>query len=279
MIVSTLVFFSCSDEENTPADPIYEFAAFKGTPSVNLNEQVNSEEPYPLVVELKAFTPYKEDIDIALEIVGNNAEPNVDFVVTPAQSVKIKAGKLVSDTIFIRTIDNLSGSAEGRSFDIRIKSVSKEGINIGLGFAEPKNAHITVNILDDECSETIAIFNSSSLTNAIDWGDGDVLKPATGAVTGNTIKVTGNLIDYGPFSDASVIITLAPQAEGSTKGTATIGEQPAGDDSDGYEYKFIQTGEGTYDVCSGTISIAYDIYYMDGGWVYWYSVTNKFSVE
>ena len=272
-----LLTFSC-DEESKPVDPIYEFVAFKGNSTVDLNEFANSEDAYPIVVELKAFEPYSQDLDVALEITGNNAEENVDFVVTPSQSVKIKAGKLVSDTIYVRTVDNSAGSAEPRSFDLRISSISDENINIGLGLAEPKNAVITVNILDDECAETIGIFNGA-LVNTLDWGGGETPKPAAGVLTGNNIKVTGDLIDYGAFSKASITITLTPEAEGSTKGTATFGEQVAGTDSDGYEYKFIQTGEGTYDVCSGVINVAYDIYYMDGDWVYWYSVTNKYSPE
>lgn len=53
-----------------------------------------------------------------------------------------------------------------------------------------------------------------------------------------------------------------------------------GTDSDGYGYKFIQTGEGTYDVCQGEVEIEYDIYYLDGGaWVYWYAVKNTLSIQ
>ena len=103
-------------------------------------------------------------------------------------------------------------------------------------------------------------------------------KPAEGVLTGSTIKLTGDLIDYGPFSNASLSVTLTPVSAGSTKGKASFGEQETGTDSDGYDYKFIEVGEGSFDVCSGTIAIEYDIYYMDGGWVYWYSVTNVFSV-
>ena len=277
MMASGLLLSAC-DEESKPIDPIYEFVAFKGAGSLNVNEFDNREQAYPVVIELKAFKPYTQDLDIALEVTGNNASENVDFTVSPRETVKIRAGRLVSDTIFIKTIDNTSGSTAPRSFDIRIKSISNEEINIGLGLAEPRNASITVNILDDECSETTAIFNGS-LVNTLDWGGGDILKPATGVVTANSIKVTGDLIDYSPFSNASIVITLVPAGEGSTKGAATFGDQEVGADSDGYEYKFTQTGQGTYDVCSGEINVAYDIYYMDGGWVYWYSVSNKFSPE
>jgi hypothetical protein len=279
MFALIAAMFACEDETKI-VDPVYEFVAFKGPSSIDVNELANSEDAYPLVIEIKAFDPYQEDIEVGLEITGNNAIANTDFIVTPDQSVTIPAGSFVSDTIYIRTIDNAAGSAETRSFDIRITSINKENINIGLGLAEPENAVVTVNILDDECSETTAIFNSNALVNTLDWGGGPTEKPATGVLTGSDLKVTGDLIDYGAFSDATITITLTPESEGSTKGTATFGEQVAGDDSDGYQYKFIQTGEGTYDVCSGVVNVAYDIYWLDGGtWAYWYSVTNVYSVQ
>jgi hypothetical protein len=199
--------------------------------------------------------------------------------VSPNGSVKIPAGSFVSEPILIKTIDNDAGTPLLRSFDLRITSVTKDNVKIGLGITEPKNAVITVNILDDECSETISIFNSTSLVNTLDWGEGPIDKPVKGVVTGNDVKVTGDLIDYAPFSNAAITITLTPESDGATKGAASFGEQIAGTDSDGYEYKFIQTEEGTYDVCSGVINVAYRIYYMDNGnWVYWYSVSNAISV-
>ena len=85
-------------------------------------------------------------------------------------------------------------------------------------------------------------------------------------MTGSIIKLTGDLIDYGPFSNASLSVTLTPDGAGSTKGKATFGEQETGTDADGYEYKFVEVGEGSYNVCSGTIDIEYEIYYMDGVW-------------
>ena len=160
LITSTML--SC-DEESKPVDPIYEFIAFKGASTVNVNEFAHSEEAFPLVVELKAFKPYPDDIEVTMEVIGNNAEPNVDFTIAPGQSVTIPAGSLVSDTIYIKTIDNSAGSPSARSFDLRIKSISKSDINIGLGLTQPRNAVVTVNILDDECSETTAVFNGIHL--------------------------------------------------------------------------------------------------------------------
>jgi hypothetical protein len=265
---------SCDDDETPIMDPIYEFIAFDGATSVNLSEFENSEEAFPLTLELLAFKPYAQDIDVTLEISSLNVQENTDFTVTPRDVVKIRAGKLVSDTIWISTIDNTAGTDLERSFQVKIKSVSQPDIKIGLGLKEPKNASVNFTILDDECSLTTDIYNTT-LSNSINGTD---TKPAEGVLNGNTLKLTGDLINYGPFSNAALSVTLTPVAAGATKGNATFGEQETGTDSDGYDYKFVEVGEGSYDVCSGTISLEYDIYYRDGGWVYWYSVTNIFSV-
>jgi len=274
LIVLCTGTFSCDDDENTPVDTIYEFVAFAGESSVSLNEFENSEEPFPLVAKLLAFDPYAQDIDLALEITASNAQENTDFVITPHDIVKIRAGKLVSDTVWIKTVDDAAGTDVERSFQVKIKSISQPDIKIGLGLADPKNAAVIFNILDDECSLTTDIYNTT-LSNSINAG---TIKPVEGVLTGSTIKLTGDLIDYAAFSNASLLVTLTPDGAGSTKGKATFGEQEMGTASDGYAYKFIEVGEGSYDVCSGTISIEYDIYYEDGGWVHWYSVTNVFSV-
>jgi hypothetical protein len=268
--------FSCDDEE-TVTDPIYEFVAFDGESAVNLNEFDNSGEPFPLTAKLLAFEPYSQDVDLALEITGSNVQENTDFVVTPHDIVKIRAGKLVSDTIWVTTVDNAAGTDLDRSFQIKIKSVSQPDVKIGLGLADPKNAAVTFNILDDECSLTTDIYNTT-LSNSIVGLNGDGTNPAEGVLTGSTIKLTGDLLNYGPFSNASLSVTLTPDGAGSTKGKATFGEQETGTDADGYVYKFVEVGEGSYDVCSGTINVEYEVYYMDGGWTYWISGTNSFSV-
>lgn len=265
---------SCDDDDNKVADPIYEFVAFDGNPSIQLNEFSASEEPFPLVAKLLAFDPYAQDIELSLEITGTNVEENIDFTVTPSNSVKIRAGQLVSDTVWIQTIDNPTATDLDRSFQIEIKSISQTDVKIGLGLSDPKNAAVSFSIVDDECSLTTSVYNTT-LNNEINEG---AVKSAEGVLTGDMLKVTGDLIDYGPFAGATISIALTPDSPGATKGKAIFGEQEAGADSDGYEYKFTQVGDGSYDVCSGTVIVEYDIYYMDGGWAYWYSVTNVFSV-
>jgi hypothetical protein len=271
--------FSCDDEE-TVQDPIYEFISFAGDESVNLGEETASADGYPLVVQLWAFEPYAQDITVTLDVTATNAEKDVDFTVSPSDQVIIKAGKLTSDTIWIKTINNGDANELERTFDVAINTVSLPDVNVGLGLTEPKNDDISFKIQDDECSgNPICVYNTD-LTNNINWGGDDVPKPATGVTDrlNNTVTVTGDLIDYGPFSGATLTLTLTPDSPGAAAGTATFGEQETGSDSDGYAYKFVETSPGSYNADTGTISIEYDIYYWDGGWVYWYSVSNDFSL-
>lgn len=80
--------------------------------------------------------------------------------------------------------------------------------------------------------ETIAIF-TGALSNAVDWGDGPIMKPATSSVNENKVTVTGNLIDYGTFPNATLTITLTPYSAGGTNGLALFDEQESGTDNDG----------------------------------------------
>ena len=68
IILASLLFaagtISCDDDENPVVDPVYEFVAFAGEPSANLNEFDNATDPFPLTAKLLAFDPYSQDIDL-----------------------------------------------------------------------------------------------------------------------------------------------------------------------------------------------------------------------
>jgi hypothetical protein len=267
--------FSCDDEE-TVQDPIYEFVSFAGDESVSIGE-ASSTDGYPLVVQLWAFKPYAQDITVTLGVTATNALKDVDFTVTPSDVVKIKAGKLTSDTVWVKTINNDDANELERTVDIKINSISQPDVKIGLGITEPSKGSIEFKIQDDECSgNPVCVFNTM-LTNTIDGG---TEKPASAVVDkiNSTITVNGDLINYGTFSNATLKITLTPDSPGASTGTATFGEQETGTDGDGYAYKFIEVNTGSYNADAATIGIKYDIYYWDAGWVYWYTVTNDFSL-
>jgi hypothetical protein len=277
-VLLLLVATACDDDETKVVDPIHEFIAFKGPSTIDVSENANSEEGYPLYVELKAFKPYSQDIDVSLQIVGHNTVKDVDFIVTPSESVKIRAGSLVSDPIWIKTIDNESGSVGERTFDIKIGSVSNSDVNIGLGFKEPKNSFVTVKIQDDECGGSPLCVYNVALSNEIGGG---TTKPVAVVLDKDNSKITltGDLIDYSAFPNATITLIFTPASEGASTGTVSLVDQEAGTDNDGYLYKFVELSPGTYDADAGTISIEYEIFYEDGGdWVSWYTVTNVFSV-
>jgi hypothetical protein len=277
VILLCAVAFACGEDQKI-IDPVFEFVSIKGNESANLNENTNSEAGYPIVIQLWAAKPYSSDIDLTFQATGTNATAGTDFNLTTT-TLKIRAGKLISDTLWITTVNNETASALARTVEVKLTAASQTGIKIGLGITNPTNDAILFTIVDDECSTPLTIFNST-LTNNINWGGGDIPKPATGVLVGNQFSVSGNLIDYGTFPAASLTMTLTPEFTGATRGSATFGEFESGTDNDGYEYKFVQTGNGSYDVCAETVTVAYDIYYLSGSaWAYWYSVTNVFSVN
>jgi hypothetical protein len=273
--------FSCDDDE-TIQDPIYEFISFGGDAEVNLGEATNNDAGYPLVVQLWAFEPYTQDITVNLGIGAINAKKDEDFTVTPSDVVKIPAGRLTSDTIWVKTINNDDANELERTFDISIHSTSLPDANIGLGITEPKKGLIKFKIQDDECSgNPICTFNQE-LANVVSAPDDSWSEDHTAVSVvdknNSTVTVTGNLIAYGTFPAATLTLTMTPTSDGSSVGTATFGEQETGEDNDGYAYKFIEVGTGSYDASAGTIKVEYDIYYWDGDWYYWYSVVNNFSL-
>lgn len=280
MMILAAGIFSCDDDE-TVQDTIYEFMSFAGDEQVNLGEASDSDKGYPLVVQLWAFEPYTQDITITLGIAAINSQKDVDFTVTPSDNVKIKAGSLTSDTIWVKTINNDTANELERTFDVGIHSTSQPDVKIGLGITEPTKGSIKFKIQDDECSgNPICTFNQD-LKNMISGPDGSWSEeqPASAVVDKNasTVTVNGNLIAYGTFPNATLTITLTPTSEGSSVGTATFGEQETGSDNDGYAYKFIEVGTGSYNATTGIISVEYDVYYWDGDWYYWYSVVNDFT--
>lgn len=271
-MITLVGFVSCEDDDKI-IDPIFEFISFQNE-SVSINEGTASIEPFPIVMTLNGYEP-KEDLTVNLEVTEYGATEGVDYVLS-TKSIVIKAGEFTSDTLFISTIDNLEGSPIEKSIAISVESISNPDIKIGLGIENPSNAVLTANIIDDECSDTIEdVFNSSSITNVTPWGDYTV----SGSVNGDLLTVQGSLIAYDPLSDSTLKITLTPVVEGGTGGTASFVDQIIGTDTSGWVYQLRQVGEGTYDVCTGEVSIESDVYYESGGWVYWYSLTNTFKAN
>lgn len=215
----------------------------------------------------------EEDFTVNVKITAVNSQEDIDYKVENT-TVVFKAGEVKSEPLLINIVDNLLNAVDERSLIIDIESVSNPKIDIGVGLVNQSNKTFVLSLTDDECSETISIFNSSS----INASEGD--HTVTGSVSANVVTLTGNLINYGAFPNAELGITLTPSIEGGTSGVASFDDYSAGTDNDGYVYEFRQNGEGVYNICSGEISVAIDVYYESGGsWVFWYTSTNIFSIE
>ncbi|UNY97960.1 hypothetical protein MQE36_12795 [Zhouia spongiae] len=259
---------SCSDDD-TVNDPVFEFISFQSE-TITVSENAASIESVPVTLRLYGYEP-KEAITVNLATINNNVEEGVDYSLS-GKSITFKPGSFISDTLFVSTIDNASGSDSERSFSLNIESISNPDIKSGLGIENPSNASLKIVIADDECTRTIDVFNAATLSNQNDKGTTTI----SSVLNGNVVTLTGDLMAYAPFSNATLDVTLIPASEGATKGEATFGIFDAGTDSSGYTYQFRQVGEGTYDVCSGEILIEFEVYWLEGEiWEYWYTSNNR----
>jgi len=262
---------ACSDDDSVK-DPIYEFISFKNE-TVTINENTGSVTPLPVVLNLLGYVPDKA-ITVNLSVANNNVEEGVDYELS-AKTVVFQPGSLVSDTLFVKTIDNNTGTTEERSLELNIVSVSEPDIKIGLGLEAPVKSVLKVIIADDECTETTEVFDSETLINTTTYDTSTI----TGTLNGSTLKLQGDLISYSPFANAMLEVVLTHEGEGATKGSVTFDDYNAGTDSDGYEYQFRQVGDGTYDTCSGELIVSFEIYYDVGGmWIYWYTSYNTITL-
>lgn len=272
MLSLILLGMGCDEEVVLYDFERYKFVSFiDKEASVPETYSVENGKPYPVYMRYDGSV-LEEDFTITLKVTEYNAQEGTDFSVV-STSVLFKAGEVKSEPFEITLIDDLLNSAEDRSLEITIESVSNPNIDIGVGIINQSNKTFVLNILDNECSEIIDIFNSSAIVSSA--GEHTV----AGNVDDSVVTLIGNLINYGSFPNAELGITLTPKVQGAKVGAATFANYPAGTDNDGYVYEFRQNGEGTYDICAGTISVAIDVYYESGGaWVFWYTSTNTFSL-
>jgi hypothetical protein len=271
-LLSILLSAGCEENVTQYDFEKYKFVSFIAS-EITVPETYSTDngEAYPLYLRYDGSV-LEEDFSVNVKITENNAQKDLDYKVDNT-TVTFKAGEIKSEPLLINIVDNLVNSDQERSLTIDIESVSNPKIDIGVGIINQSNKSVTLKITDDECRETISIFNSPTLISSA--GDHTV----TGTVSDSEVILTGNLIDYGSFPTAELGITLTPTVEGGTAGAATFNNYPAGTDNDGYVYEFRQNGQGTYNICSGEISVAIDVYYESGGaWVFWYTSQNVFSI-
>nr|WP_299382961.1 hypothetical protein [Allomuricauda sp.] len=257
---------------------LYDFEKYKFVSFVDIGDEIqetyseDNDSGYPIYLRYDGSV-LEEDFTVELAVRGNNLQEGTNFSVD-SKKVLFKAGEIRSEPFLINIIDDLVNSSEDRSLEITIESVSNSKIDIGVGIVNQSNKLFVLNVLDNECSDTTAVFNSSNILNSA--GDHIV----SGNVEGSEVTLNGTLINYVAFPNAELEITLTPVIAGATTGSASFVDYPAGTDNDGYVYQFRQNGEGTYDVCLGEISVVIDVYYESGGaWVFWFTSTNTYSLQ
>jgi hypothetical protein len=269
--------------ENQPE--LYDFEKYKFVSFIDkeyaLNEDYSAGEieqgndpRFPIYLQYDGSV-LEEDFTVELGISESFSQQGVDYSFD-STTVLFKAGSIRSEPIYLTLIDNIINDTDEKSLVLTIESVSNLNVDIGVGIINQANKEILIHIVDNECSSTIDIFNGETLSNETSSGT----YPALASVTGDAVAVQGDLIGYSAFPNASLEITLTPVEIGAKIGSASFNQQITGTDNDGYVYAFKQVGEGTYDVCSQTIEIEYDVLYQSGSnWVYWYTISNSFLLE
>lgn len=278
-LIKSIIFLSlglfamgCSEKVDQYDFEKYKFVSFvDAQDDVIENYTAENGKAYPIYLRYDGSV-LEEDFNVILKISGNNVQEGTDFS-TESTTVLFKAGEIKSEPLLITLMDNLVQNGDGRSLEISIESVSNPNLNIGVGIVNQSNKSFILNILDNECSQTIDIFNSTNIVSSA--GNYTV----SGSVSGSEVTLTGTLIDYSSFPNEELIITLTPTIEGGTAGVATFTDYDAGTDDDGYVYQFRQNGQGTYNICAGKIFVGIDVYYMsDGEWIFWYTSNNTFFI-
>jgi len=277
----SLLILAASCEQDAE---LYDFTKYKYVSFVdqaaeiaeNYSHQEGNEDGYPIYLQYDGST-LSEGFTVSLTITESGAQSGTDYSVETT-TVSFEAGALLSSPFYLKPIDNLVTNEGDRKLMIEIESVSNPNINIGVGMVNQSNKSFSVTILDNECSETLSIFNSDALTFANNYET--VTVKGTFDEANSTLKLEGNLVAYGPLANTSLVVNLNPVEAGAKIGSVTFDDYNAGFDTDGYEYTYVQESEGTYDICAGSVNnIAFGIYYLSGGeWVYWYSITADLSV-
>lgn len=280
IVLSCLFLLTCSndDDDNNIQDDVLEFVFFENS-QYAMNELANSTpgNEIELQVEMLANTR-DEDIVLTLSITNENAEQGVDYdIVSESNTIVIPAGLTRStDGFKLKTINNNASSVDERKIFVTITAVSDSAFNIGERPTDPEKAQTTVNISDDECSDTIAIFNNAEWTfagsNTVYYSD--YSGSFTTTLNGDQLTITGDIANYD--LGITLTATLVPNPDEPTTGTIIYNESSVGSEPD-YDYRWLMAEEGTYDICGRTMVLSTLIQYTDFDdpsiWVDWYVST------
>jgi hypothetical protein len=280
IVLSCLLLFTCSNDDDNTAikDDVLEFVFFENS-QYAMNELANSTPGNEIELQVEMLAnPRAEDIVLTLSLTNENAEQGVDYdVVSESNTIVIPAGLTRStDGFKLKTINNNASSVDERKIFVTITAVSDSAFNIGERPTDPENAQATVNISDDECSDTIALFNNAEWTfagsNTVYYSDYSGSFVTT--LNGDQLTITGDIANYD--LGITLTATLVPNPDEPTTGTIIYNESTV-ESEEGYDYRWLMAEEGTYDICGRTIELSTLIQYTDFDdpsiWVDWYVST------
>jgi hypothetical protein len=273
-----IMFASCKDDDNLTTDIVSEFV-FLAETSFSMNELTNSTAGNEIEIHAQMLAEARtQDVVINLEITTTNAAEGTDFeIVSTSNTIVIPAGSFTSTEAFkIRAINNLVSSIDQRFINISISSVSDSSIKIGKGITNPADAVAIIEIVDDECSDDFSLFNNAAwdFAGSNTFYYSDYTGSFATAINGEMMTIIGDIGNYD--LGISVITTLIPNPSAPTTGTIIFaGASTIGNDGT-YDYRWILTEEGTYDICAKTIQLSVTLQYIDiygpdpTAWIDWY---------
>lgn len=285
MLCGFFLLLSCNKKEIGITDEVFEFVFLSAT-EFSMNELTNSTAGNEIVIHAEMLAAARsEDVILNLTITGTNATEGQDYeVVSSNSSIVIPAGSFTSNEGFkIRAINNGLQSTEDRSIEVLISGVSDPALNIGKGLSNPTNTRAKVEIVDDECSDQIVLFNNAEWSfegsNTVYYSEyaGNFVT----TINGDKMTITGDIANYDV--GITVLATITPNPDAPTTGTITFDPSSVGNDGT-YDYRWVLAETGTYDICAQTIQLSTIIQYIDiygpdpTAWVDWYVSTITASI-
>jgi hypothetical protein len=282
VLLGCAVLFACSSDDDGSKfeDEVLEFVFFENAEYL-MNELTNSVPGDEIELQVQMLAaPRNQDILVSLNVTGENTQEGIDYeIVSTENIIIIPAGATSSaDGFRLRTINNNASTTDERKIFVSITTVSDADLRIGERPTDPEKSEATVTITDDECSDTIAIFNNAIWefegSNTVYYSD--YAGSFTTRVNGDIITITGDIANYDV--GISIMGTLVPNSEAPTTGAIVYEPSTIGND-DTYDYRWVMGEAGSFDICGKTIELSTTIQYIDingpdpTAWVDWYTST------
>ena len=204
-----------------------------------MNELANSLDGKEIEIHAQMLAEARsQDVVLNLKVEAVNATAGTDFeIISSSNTIVIPAGKFTSEEGFkIKTINNGISNGEDRSITVSISSVSDPSINIGRGLNNPTNSFATIEIVDDECSDDLTLFNNAEWefagSNTVYYSE--YSGGFTTAIRGDQMTISGDIANY----DVGITVTtnLIPNPDAPTTGTIEFVDSSSIGNDGTYDY-------------------------------------------